>query len=74
MSFVTSSYSLGLGGSIKLTDKIKFNVAYFQTFYDKFNKHYEQTFSAAGESIMAECSDQFTRTNKVFAVGVDIDF
>ena len=74
MSFVTSSYSLGLGGSIKLTDKVKFNVAYFQTFYDKFNKTYDQTFSAAGESIMTECTDQFTRTNKVFAVGVDVDF
>ena len=74
MSFVTSSYSLGLGGSIKITEKMKFNIAYFQTFYDKFDKSYSQTFDAAGQSIAADCTDQFTRTNKVFAIGVDVDF
>ncbi len=74
MSFVTSSYSLGLGGSVKVAKNVKVNAAYFQTFYDKFQKNYTQEFSAAGQTITAECSDNFTRTNKVFAVGVDIDF
>ncbi len=74
MSFVTSSYSLGVGGSIKITDKMKLSIAYFQTFYDKFDKSYDQTFGAAGQSIEAQCTDQFTRTNKVFALGLDVDF
>ena len=74
MSFVISSYSLGVGGSIKLTEKMKFSVAYFQTFYDKFDKSYTQSFEAAGQSIEAACTDQFTRTNKVFAIGLDVDF
>ena len=46
----------------------------FQTFYDKFDKSYSQAFDAAGQSIAADCTDQFTRTNKVFAIGVDVDF
>ena len=74
MSFVTSSYSLGIGGSVKVTNNVKLSAAYFQTFYDTFNKEYTQDFSAAGQTITAECRDEFTRTNKVFAVGVDIDF
>ena len=74
MSFVTSSYSLGFGASFKVAKNMKVNVAYFQTFYDTFNKQYEQEFSAAGQTITANCTDSFTRTNKVFGVGLDIDF
>ena len=73
MSFVTSSYSLGFGAKFKVTEKVKLNVAYFWTNYEKFDKSYQQDFSAAGQTISAECTDQFTRTNKVFGVGVDID-
>ena len=73
MSFVTSSYSVGLGAKFRLTDKLHLNVAYFQTFYNTFNKEYEQTFEMGGQKITAKCRDEFTRTNKVFGVGVDID-
>ena len=73
MSFVTSSYSIGIGGSIRISEKAKLNIAYFWTNYDTFNKKYTQEFSAAGQSIQTECTDQFTRTNKVFGVGIDID-
>lgn len=73
MSFVTSSYSVGLGAKFRLTDKLHLNVAYFQTFYNTFNKEYEQTFEMGGQQITAKCRDEFTRTNKVFGVGVDID-
>ena len=74
MSFVTSSYSLGIGAKIQVANNMKLNVAYFQTFYDTFHKEYSQTFEAAGKTITAECTDDFTRTNKVFGVGLDIDF
>ena len=67
-------YAYGIGGSVKVTNNVKLSAAYFQTFYDTFKKEYTQDFSAAGQTITAECRDEFTRTNKVFAVGVDIDF
>lgn len=74
MSFVTSSYSVGFGGSVKVSDKVKLNVAYFWTHYEKFNKQYTETYQAAGQQVTANNTDQFTRTNKAFGVGVDIDF
>lgn len=74
MSFVTSSYSIGFGGCVKLADNLKLNIAYFWTGYDTKHKEYEETYSAAGQSITAKCTDDFTRTNKVFGVGLDIDF
>ena len=70
---MTSSYSIGIGGCIRISEKAKLNIAYFWTNYDTFNKKYTQEFSAAGQSIQTECTDQFTRTNKVFGVGIDID-
>lgn len=73
MSFVTSSHSIGFGGSIRISEKAKLNIAYFWTDYDTFNKNYTQDFSAAGQTIQAECADRFTRTNKVFGVGLDLD-
>lgn len=69
MSFVTSSYSVGFGAKIRVTKKASLNVAYFWTNYDKFNKSY--TSSINGVSI--NCTDNFTRTNKVLGVGLDID-
>ena len=73
MSFVTSSYSIGFGGQVRINDKMKLNVAYFWTTYDDFDKSYKQDFSAAGQTITADCTDTFSRTNKVFGVGLDID-
>lgn len=74
MSFVTSSYSLGFGASFRVASNMKLNLAYFQTFYDTFNKEYEESYTMAGQTITAKCRDEFTRTNKVFGVGLDIDF
>lgn len=74
MSFVTSSNSFGFGGAVRVAENVKVNVAYFWTKYSTFHKEYDQTFAAAGQEIVAHCTDDFTRTNKVFGVGVDIDF
>ena len=46
------------------------NVAYFWTNYEKFNKTTEATLGAA----QVVNTDEFTRTNKVFGVGLDITF
>ena len=69
MSFVTNSYSVGLGACIKVMKNVKANIAYFWTNYDKKNKSYTETI----QKVAVNCTDQFTRTNKVLGVGVDID-
>jgi hypothetical protein len=45
------------------------NVAYFWTDYQHFNKESE----AEIRGIAVKNTDDFTRTNKVFGVGLDID-
>ena len=68
MSFVVSSYTYGLGLRYKISDKVKVNVAYFQTNYDTYKQDVTPT------ATNATTHNDFTRTNKVFGVGVDIDF
>lgn len=73
MSFVTDSYSLGFGAKVKVTEKVAVNVAYFFTKYDHFGKEYDQNIEVGGQTIPTKCFDDFTRTNRVFGVGVDFD-
>jgi long-chain fatty acid transport protein len=74
LSFVTSSYSLGFGAKFKIAKNASVNIAYFFTDYTHKKKEYDETVSAAGQSVQVHCTDDFTRTNKVLGVGVDIDF
>ena len=69
MSFVTSSYSIGFGAKVRIMKKASLNVAYFWTNYDNFKKSYTSSISG----VPVECTDNFTRTNKVLGVGIDID-
>ena len=57
MSFVTNSYSFGLGFNYKASDKITLKAAYFQTNYDDYNRNDYPPLSGM--------SDSFTRTNRV---------
>lgn len=87
ISFNVSSYTLGGGFGITLTDNIKLNIAYFQTNYGDYNKttnNYNdlgsmiskiagaETGNALVASGMLAGKDSFTRTNRVFGLGVDI--
>lgn len=74
MSFVTSSYSFGFGTKFRISKHASVNIAYFFTDYEHFDKSYAQQFSAAGQTVEGQCTDRFTRTNKVLGAGVDIDF
>ena len=67
MSFVVSSYSFGVGLAYKISKKMKLNVAYFQTNYD----HYKQDVKPVATN--STTHNDFTRTNKVLGVGLDID-
>ena len=73
LSFVTSSYSFGFGAKIKVAKNAHLNIAYFFTDYEKFNKKYETTTKSGTKDIKIQNTDEFTRTNKVFGVGLDID-
>ena len=64
MSFVTSSYSIGLGGSYKLSDVVTLKAGYFTTNYEDYER---KDYPTAG------VSDNFTRTNRVLGIGCDIN-
>lgn len=69
MSFTTSSYSFGFGAGFRLAEDLKLNVAYFWTNYETYDK---VTPNFNNTSLKFE--DSFTRTNKVFGIGLDYRF
>ena len=89
ISFNVSSYTVGCGACVRVSDRVKINVAYFQTnykTYDKSTSDYNNlsllvnsfTSSQAGAALAQSGalagSDSFTRTNKAFGLGVDFSF
>lgn len=64
LSFSCDSYSIGLGGEITISPKVKINIGYFWTTYSDYTKE-----PGGGTS-----KDVFSRTNKVFGAGVDFSF
>ena len=69
MSFAGSSNSYGCGAGFDIAKNLKLNVAYFWTDYDKYTK---ETPNYGGTGISGK--DVFTRTNKVFGIGLDYKF
>lgn len=63
ISFSCDSYSLGFGAEIKMTKRLSMNIAYFWTNYSDYNK-----------VISEAVSTTYSRTNKVFGLGVDYKF
>ncbi len=78
MSFSVSSYSIGMGAAFKLNKSLKVNVAYFFSTYDDYTKvsksTAENSSSTGYNGTGLAGTDVFTRTNKVFGVGVDYTF
>lgn len=87
ISFVTSSWSFGFGAGIKLAKNLNLNIAYFWTNYEDYTRqsgdynNMSQKLQNIGlpESVAAQLpklpgTDVFTRTNKVFGVGIDYKF
>ena len=72
MSFVVNSWTFGLGAGYKVSDKVKINVAYFQTNYENYDMDTpEQNMQSLGLNIPAG-KNSFTRTNKVVGIGVEL--
>ena len=64
MSFVTSSYSIGLGANYKVSDVVTLKAGYFTTNYEDYERNNYPTQGV---------SDSFTRTNRVLGIGCDIN-
>lgn len=69
LSFTTSSYSYGFGAGFNLAKDLKLNVAYFFTDYEDYTK-VSENYNGTGQ----KGTDIFSRTNKVFGIGLDYRF
>lgn len=88
ISFTTSSYSFGFGAGFNITKDLKLNVAYFFTNYEDYTRHSEvyndmpARLQAMGLDLTPQLAqaakipgtDVFTRTNKVFGIGLNYRF
>ena len=68
-SFSCDSYSIGFGGAVNLSEKVKLNVGYFWTTYKDYKRSEENYFNTTMPG-----SDTYSRTNKVFGAGIDFKF
>ena len=86
ISFNVSSYSFGFGAGFNLTEDLKLNVAYFWTNYENYERA-SDTYNDMPQKLqnigvpadMAQLAkisgkDVFTRTNKVFGIGLNYRF
>jgi len=67
MSFFLDSYSLGFGAGIHVSPKVKINVAYMWTNYSDYTKD-----SPNYNGLPLQGKDVYSRTNRVFGLGVDL--
>ncbi len=72
-SFACDSYSIGLGGAMNITDKLRLNAGYFVTLYSDYTRAFT---SAEGGYLGMGMpgQDVYSRTNHVIGVGVDYKF
>ena len=75
-SFSCDSYSIGLGAAVKFSPKVTMNIGYFWTDYSDYTKDIAATGVAGtgynGTGMAGK--DVYSRTNKVFGVGIDYKF
>jgi long-chain fatty acid transport protein len=71
LSFSIHSYSVGLGGAVNVAKNVKINLGYFWTTYSDWTKN-KETYVGSAPGVPGK--DVFSRTNKVFAAGVDFSF
>jgi len=68
-SFACDSYSVGFGGAVDLNEHLRFNISYFWTMYDDYKS---STNNYMGTGLAG--TDVYSRTNKVFGLGIDYRF
>ena len=74
-SFSCDSYSIGFGGAVNVSKNVKLNVGYFWTTYSDYKKEMPaEAGGYNGVSPLITGTDVYSRTNKVFGVGIDYKF
>lgn len=76
ISFSCDSYAIGFGAAVKISPKLTMNLAYFWSNYDDYTKETAATGkvgSGYNGTGMAG-TDVYSRTNKVFGIGIDYKF
>lgn len=68
-SFSCDSYTLGVGAKVKLSEKANLNVGYMWTTYEDYTKT-SQNYNGTG----LPGTNIYSRTNKVFGLGIDYRF
>ncbi len=78
LSFALNSYSIGLGGAVNVSKSVRLNIGYFWTNYSDWTKESADYGNinklTKGAIPPTPGKDVFSRTNKVFGVGVDFRF
>lgn len=69
LSFSIDSYSAGLGGAVNVAKNVVINVGYFWSMYSDYTKKADNY-----NNLPKPGTDVYSRTNKVFAAGVDFTF
>ncbi|GBU07273.1 membrane protein [Bacteroidales bacterium] len=69
LSYALDSYSLGFGGAVNVSPRVRINLAYFFTNYDNWTK-----VTAKYAETPLQGTEIFSRTNKIFGAGVDFRF
>lgn len=69
ISFVVNSWSFGLGAKYQVSDRLAVQAAFFQTNYDKYT-----TQAVMVEDPKGMFQNTFARTNRVLAIGANLDF
>ncbi|MDR1097794.1 MAG: aromatic hydrocarbon degradation protein [Tannerella sp.] len=74
LSFSLDSYSIGLGGAVNVSKNVVINIGYFWTGYSDWTVEKGNYATVAGSETFLPGKDVYSRTNKVFAAGVDFSF
>lgn len=73
-SFSCDSYSVGFGAAIKFSPKVTMNVGYFWTNYSNYTKETAASATGGYNGTTLAGKDVYSRTNKVFGLGIDYKF
>lgn len=72
-AFSCDSYSIGFGGAINVTEKMRLNLGYFWTTYKDYTKEVPAGNPGYCNTTLAG-KDVYSRTNKVLGIGIDYKF
>ena len=77
LSFSLNTFSVGLGGAIDVTPKLRVNLAYFLTNYSEWTKttaNYSNTTPSTSSALPISGTDIYARTSNVFGIGLEYKF